>query len=157
MIISIILSIIIVLSSSILLAPNPMTAALSLLIIAIIASTTFATLTSTWIAVIVFLVYVAGILVIFAYFVAIIPNQQSIISANPIIISLIMVTSITYIIFRSSNFTILDKSIKITFFYSNNNPATLLALAIVLLLTIVVIVKISNQSKGPLRPFISYV
>lgn len=157
MIISTILSIIVLLSSSILLAPNPITAALRLLAISIIVATTYAITTSTWLAIIVFLVYVAGILVIFAYFVAITPNQQIIISANPILLLTIFTSSIIYSIIRLSNFTSIDKSIKMLFIYSNNNPATLLILALVLLLTIVVVVKISRQSKGPLRSFISYV
>lgn len=157
MIISTILSIIVLLSSSILLAPNPITAALRLLAISIIVATTYAMTTSTWLAIIVFLVYVAGILVIFAYFVAITPNQQIMISANPILLLTIFTSSLIYSIIRLSNFTSIDKSIKILFIYSNNNPATLLILALVLLLTIVVVVKISRQSKGPLRSFISYV
>lgn len=134
-----------------------MTAALRLLAISIIVATTYAMTTSTWLAIIVFLVYVAGILVIFAYFVAITPNQQIMISANPILLLIIFTSSLIYSIIRLSNFTSIDKSIKILFIYSNNNPATLLILALVLLLTIVVVVKISRQSKGPLRSFISYV
>lgn len=153
MIITSVLSTIILLSSSILLAPNPITAALSLLAIAIITATIFAVNISTWIAIIVFLVYVAGILVIFAYFVAITPNQQIMISANPILFPIIFFIAISYIL-SISNLTIPNTSINIIFLYTNNNPVTLLFLALALLLTIVVVVKISGQSKGPLRSFI---
>ena len=157
MIISSILRIIILLSFSIILAPNPMTAALCLLAISILIATVFATSTSTWLAIIVFLVYVAGVLVIFAYFVAITPNQQIILSTNPLILLTILLTTLTYSITKIFNFTTVDKSIKIIFFYTDLNPITLLFLALILLLTIVIVVKVSSQSKGPLRSFISYV
>jgi NADH:ubiquinone oxidoreductase subunit 6 (subunit J) len=157
MIISSILRIIILLSFSIILAPNPITAALCLLAISILIATVFATSTSTWLAIIVFLVYVAGVLVIFAYFVAITPNQQIILSTNPFILLTILLITFTYSITKIFNFTTVDKSIKIIFFYTDLNPVTLLFLAVILLLTIVIVVKVSSQSKGPLRSFISYV
>lgn len=157
MIISSILRIIILLSFSIILAPNPMTAALCLLAISILIATVFATSTSTWLAIIVFLVYVAGVLVIFAYFVAITPNQQIILSTNPLLLLSILLITLTYSITKIFNFTTVDKSIKIIFFYTDLNPVTLLFLAVILLLTIVIVVKVSSQSKGPLRSFISYV
>ena len=145
------------LAFSIILAPNPITAALGLLAISILIATIFATSTSTWLAVIVFLVYVAGVLVIFAYFVAITPNQQIIISTSPLLLLSILAITLTYSITKIYNFTTIDKSIKIIFFYTEINISTLLFLAIILLLTIVIVVKISSQSKGPLRSFISYV
>lgn len=157
MIISTILRIIILLSFSIILAPNPITAALCLLIISILIATVFATSTSTWLAIIVFLVYVAGVLVIFAYFVAITPNQQIMLSTNPLLLLSILLITLTYSTTKIFNFTTADKSIKIIFFYTDLNPITLLFLATILLLTIVIVVKISRQSKGPLRSFISYV
>lgn len=95
-------------------------------------------------------------LVIFAYFVAITPNQQIIISANPILFIIIFLVSVTYLS-SIPNFTSPNKSIRILFLYTNYNPITLLFLALILLLTMVVVVKISRQSKGPLRSFISYV
>ena len=133
------------------LSSNPLTSGLLILSLALFVATLYASLISPWYALLIFLIYVGGILVIFAYFVALVPNQEKI-TIKPIIIAFIflfIITAISKFQTPIHHFT----SYSIFNLYSLNNSNILLILALLLLLTIVIIVKIVNLSKGPLRPF----
>src|SRR6218665_456403 len=97
-------------------------------------------------------------LVIFAYFLALTPNQQISYSnnVNYAIISITVFTVIAY----SSNIkvpTITEFHQGNSTLYLINTAPFLILLALILLLTIVIVVKLTSLSKGPLRPFIFYV
>jgi len=140
---------------TIFIAINPISLGIIILIIALILSLSFAYSISSWVAFLIFLIYIGGILVIFSYFVAIIPNQNLsiihiIISMTISTISILFIAKILNITppilqIHSSNFNII---------YTNSKIYTLILLASILLFTIIVVVKLTILSKGPLRPFI---
>lgn len=143
-------------SSTMLLAISPLSIGIIILVISVMLTLIFSSLISSWIAFLIFLIYVRGILVIFAYFVSLIPNQHT----NIISLYVPFITSVILIIITSKNIFIPNQTKTLKFintFYSENNSSILIILAIALLLAIVVVVKIVTSNKGPLRPFINYV
>lgn len=65
------------LTFSIYLASSPIVLGVNILMMALLLSCTFACLMRSWFAFLIFLIYVGGILVLFAYFLALGPNQYS--------------------------------------------------------------------------------
>ena len=137
---------------------NPLTIGLIILFLALTLSVIFSLSISSWVALLIFLIYIGGILVIFSYFVAITPNQN----LSVIAVISILLSSILILIFISF---MLDMLIPINIAYSTQtniiyeqyNIQTLIILALILLFTMVVVVKVSIHNKGPLRPFFNYV
>ena len=97
-------------------------------------------------------------LVIFAYFAAITPNQHLYISQLALVTLVPAILWALFILIQplhlSFSATTLNPNIPITILF-NNLPLTLLA--IILFLTLVAVTKISFFNMGPLRPFLSYV
>jgi len=136
------------------LASTPIILGINILIIALLLSTTFASFISSWFAFLIFLIYVGGILVIFAYFLALTPNQQITSSNNTAyrLISLLTFITLTYI--TNIKISILSEFYQgNSILYLKNRAPFLILLALILLLTIIIVVKITTRSKGPLRPF----
>ena len=152
MIIKLIPLIILSISISLILMPNPLILGVWIFILTVRVSITISIL-SSWFAMIFFLIYVGGLLVLFAYFLAIQPNQFTGIS------TLILFTSFR-IIFLNSIFTITywssftHSTPNITFIIHNSNIPTIILLATLLLLILVIVVKITSFKSGPLRPFL---
>jgi hypothetical protein len=96
-------------------------------------------------------------LVIFAYLVALTPNQQiNLITLVPLIF--LFTVSFLFMFIYKITPTISSLNIKFIYtFYLTNNVPLLLILALILLFTIIVVVKLVTNNKGPLRPFINYV
>lgn len=97
-----------------------------------------------------------GILVIFAYFAAISPNQEVVV--GPIIMTLIFIITavacvegLTDIAFPF-RFCWGGQVSQVTRIYSRFNIPTLILLGGILFLALIVVVKIANWSKGSLRP-----
>ena len=139
-------------------AINPLTLGLLILLLALLLSIIFSISISSWVALLIFLIYIGGILVIFSYFVAITPNQNlSVISVLRILLS-----SIFTLGFISTTLNILTPinliyTTQTNIMYEKYNISVLIMLALILLFTIVVVVKVSIHNKGPLRPFFNYV
>lgn len=133
---------------------NPITLALTILVISISVAILFAYRISSWIAFLVFLIYIGGIIVIFTYFVAISPNI-TINIAWPILFSIsTFILLILYINQLNTTTPIISNtSISLNTFYATEINQTLIILALLLLLTIVIVVKLASINKGPLRPF----
>lgn len=133
---------------------NPLSMGVSILFIALTVAILFSYSISSWIAFLIFLIYIGGMLVIFSYFVSLTPNQ----TIN--ILSIILMLSSTYIILLS---IITLNNIKPEFsplyiiqsnsFYLKSNSSILVLLATILLITIIIVVKLTINFKGPLRPF----
>lgn len=150
--------IIITTTFSLCLASTPIMLGINILIMSLLLSVVFASFIRSWFAFLIFLIYVGGMLVIFAYFLALTPNQQIPDSNNLLygIISILTFRVLTYITninippireFHQGNTTL----------YLLNTAPFIILLAIILLLTIIIVVKLTTRSKGPLRPFNNYV
>ncbi len=156
-----ILTIILCLTTSIFLtlpkANNPLSITLIIIFIALITASTFCITLSSWYAFLIFLIYVGGILVIFAYFTATSPNQQQI-TSKPIIktISLMILITRSTLIFINKTIPLTPaKSHQLIRLYTAHNMYTLILITLILLITMVIVVKLSSRSKGPLRTFIT--
>lgn len=143
---------------SLLLCSSPLAIGITILSIALLIALSYTLILSSWFGLLIFLIYIGGILVIFSYFVALIPNQPliSISNLNILMASIIVTLFLTrllescpLIIHIESNFT--------EVIYKPQNTYILILLAIILLLIIVITVKITHRSSGPLRAFMSYV
>lgn len=140
---------------SIILALSPLTIGLWILILALFTATVTALSISSWFGFIVFLIYIGGILVIFAYFAATQPNQQLKLA---IPLSATVITAIllpTYINPSTVN-QFPRKSWWISSLYDITNISSLTFLALTLFLALIRVVKVSYLNRSPLRPF-SYV
>lgn len=154
---TILTAIILAISFTLSLAETPLALGLWILIIALFIAIILRLSVSSWFGFILFLIYVGGLLVIFAYFVAISPNQQ------------LQVIKLFWIIIFTSRIIIFTQK---SFFWSagNINTRTLLSLTnihiinpintaplailgLILFLALIAVVKISYHSKGPLRPY----
>lgn len=136
---------------------NPLSITLIIIFIALITACIFCITLSSWYAFLIFLIYVGGILVIFAYFTATSPNQQQI-SRKKIIwttLSIILITGSALILINKNIPIIPSKSHQLISLYTSHNIYTLILITLILLITIVIVVKLSSRSKGPLRTFIT--
>lgn len=136
---------------------NPIQITLIIIFIALIIASLFCSTLSSWYAFLIFLIYVGGILVIFAYFTASSPNQQNI-RNKKIIKNILIFIPIRFILSIITNNTInitQTKSHQLIRIFTSHNIYTLIIITLVLLITIVIVVKLCSRSKGPLRTFIT--
>jgi len=153
MIYKIIYSLIISISINSIIINTPITFGINILLISITISFLFALSRSSWIAFLIFLIYIRGTLIIFSYFVALTPNTTL---SSPIHIPLIILTPflillICYII--NPSFSTQIRAFSTNTFYSIQSIPLLILIALILLITIIIVVKIASINKGPLRPF----
>nr|YP_010481491.1 NADH dehydrogenase subunit 6 [Eisenia nordenskioldi]UIX22956.1 NADH dehydrogenase subunit 6 [Eisenia nordenskioldi]UIX22969.1 NADH dehydrogenase subunit 6 [Eisenia nordenskioldi] len=135
------------------LAPTPIILGVNILAMSLLLSAVFASFISSWFAFLVFLIYVGGMLVMFAYFLALTPNQHM--GYKNILYGMISLTTLTLLTY-SSNIKVpnmVNFSQGSSLLYSKAAAPFLILLALILLLTMVVVVKLTTLSKGPLRPF----
>lgn len=140
----------------IIIVSSPVQITLIIIFIALLTAAIFTRIISSWYAFLLFLIYVGGILVIFAYFTATSPNQQ--ISNSKKIISIIFIrTIISLILINYINYfqSIESRKYQIIALFSSNNAFLLIGITIILLITIIIVVKLASRSKGPLRSFIT--
>lgn len=150
-------SLIISLSSAIILSINPLSLGIIILGTALLLTLIYSLILTSWVSFLIYLIYIGGILVIFAYFVALTPNQQT---NTFILIPIVLTLVTTYFLIFILNIQPMMTYTNVLFinsFYLENNIQLLLILAIILLFTIVVVVKLVTNNKGPLRPFLDYV
>ena len=140
---------------SILLTINPATLSIWLILSAVTLSMTMSLSSSSWFGLILFLIYVGGILVIFSYFVAIQPNQR--LEIKPPIIAAIFTTSALTELFTHQPKTLcsLPPTSPTSPFLLITPPSLIILfiLATILFLALIAAVKISKRKEGPLRPF----
>nr|AUW35229.1 NADH dehydrogenase subunit 6 [Dinophilus gyrociliatus] len=140
-------------------ALTPSNAAIWILFMAFMLTINFAINYSSWMSLIIFLIYIGGMLVIFSYFSALSPN--SIIPNHTLGFALIYSSSLMLILFLLSkihmpNMTSTPNpshSMMISSMYFPSTSMILLITALILFFTMVSVVKISKRNMGPLRPF----
>lgn len=135
---------------------SPLSIGITILFIALSVAIIFSCAISSWIAFLIFLIYVSGILVIFSYFVSLTPNQSTnlisiFITISSTFIILFLLSLVTYIKSPSPVIYFTQSNI----FYLKQNSSILILLALILLLTIIIVVKLTTNTKGPLRSFIN--
>jgi len=110
---------------------------------------------NSWFAIILFLIYIRGLLVLFGYIMAISPNPKSF---NKKLISFIILGfSLSYlhnkkIFFFSKNN--LNYENEVFFIFQKFNLPVYWLITLILLITLVIVVYICFKSQKPLRPFL---
>nr|ALQ78858.1 NADH dehydrogenase subunit 6 [Glycera cf. tridactyla FS20] len=137
---------------SIILTFSPLAMGFWVLMIALLTASCTALSMSSWFGFIIFLIYIGGMLVMFAYFTAIQPNQQFKILTPllaTIITSFIMPIYLNPSLINNINL----KNWWVTTMYDTMNIPSLIFLALALFLALISVVKISFLNRAPLRPF----
>nr|YP_009244915.1 NADH dehydrogenase subunit 6 [Amynthas triastriatus]AMO27039.1 NADH dehydrogenase subunit 6 [Amynthas triastriatus] len=136
------------------LSTTPIMLGINILAMALLLSATLAASMSSWYAFLVFLIYVGGMLVMFAYFLALTPNQQMPTSSNIAYMSVTLITLATVAVVTETKIFFPQEMYQDTaYLYTLNTSLIIILLALILLLTMVIVVKLTTRSKGPLRPF----
>lgn len=144
------------LAFTLILAPSPLFLGLWILLLALSISLLLSFSAASWLGLFIFLIYVGGLLVIFAYFVALTPNL--IIGGGPLytllplsFITLLITINILFIFPPST--PLIFNPINIFILTTKINSAALITLALALFIALVAVVKICSHSASPLRPF----
>nr|BDQ43620.1 NADH dehydrogenase subunit 6 [Pithemera bicincta]BDQ43945.1 NADH dehydrogenase subunit 6 [Pithemera bicincta] len=136
------------------LSTTPIMLGINILTMALLLSAALATSMSSWYAFLVFLIYVGGMLVMFAYFLALTPNQQMPTTSNFMYLTTTIITLTTVMLLTKTKISIPSDTFQDnTYLYSMSTAPMLILLALILLLTMVIVVKLTSRSSGPLRPF----
>nr|YP_010713473.1 NADH dehydrogenase subunit 6 [Barbronia weberi]WDA96174.1 NADH dehydrogenase subunit 6 [Barbronia weberi] len=147
------------LTTMIMILNTPILLLFMILLMALSLSWLTASMYSAWFSFLIFLIYIGGMMVMFSYFVALSPNQFMKIKTSMMImvITLFMfsIPMMTYPL--PSNQLSQNQSFSSLSLYSLYNIPILMLMITMLLLMMVMVVKLSNLSKGPLRPFMAYV
>lgn len=159
MIYSIIISAAIAFAFTLPLMFTPVTLGIWIFVLALITASFISFLTSSWFGLVLFIIYIGGILVMFSYFVATAPNQKfNIIFPFVLFLSIFLLSFIIFSIDSHTQF--LSPSLNSFFTYNSfaflylpNNIPILIFLAVLLLLALIFVVKIASRKAGPLRPF----
>nr|YP_010584287.1 NADH dehydrogenase subunit 6 [Baicaloclepsis echinulata]UZT67828.1 NADH dehydrogenase subunit 6 [Baicaloclepsis echinulata] len=134
---------------------NPLTMILNILLMALLTSWIYGFILSSWYSFLIFLIYVGGMLVMFAYFVALTPNQM-------LKIKLYFLTFNMTFFLLMMPFILGGKTLVVKNFhyfdsmelYSSLNLLLVFMIILLLLTIMLLVVKMINTSKGPLRPYL---
>nr|YP_010713427.1 NADH dehydrogenase subunit 6 [Alboglossiphonia lata]WDA96102.1 NADH dehydrogenase subunit 6 [Alboglossiphonia lata] len=133
---------------------NPFTMALNILMISLLTAWIYAFNMSSWYAFLIYIIYVGGMLVMFAYFVTLSPNQKLKIKSYFLtfimtFLVLMMPLMMNKSYWPSKNNQIYDSQE----LYNFLNLSVVMLIVFLLLVILLMVVKMINTSKGPLRPF----
>nr|ALS46247.1 NADH dehydrogenase subunit 6 [Glycera unicornis] len=137
---------------STILSSSPLTLGLWILMLALLTAAAAALSMASWFGFIIFLIYVGGMLVMFAYFSAIQPNQQFKMT-TPLTATTITCLALPLYHNDATTNTLTNTNWWVSAMYDPVNTPSLIFLALVLFLALVSIVKISFLNRAPLRPF----
>nr|BDQ43841.1 NADH dehydrogenase subunit 6 [Amynthas micronarius]BDQ44192.1 NADH dehydrogenase subunit 6 [Amynthas micronarius] len=136
------------------LSTTPFMFTINILAMALLAATTLAATLSTWYGFLIILIYIGGMLVMFAYFLALCPNHQLPTTENTIFMAVTFATlTIAAMVTKTKIFVPYQTHQGKMYLYASSTAPILFLLVLILLLTMVIVVKLTNRSKGPLRPF----
>ena len=114
----------------------------------------------SWIGLLIFLIYVGGLLVIFSYFVALAPNQIITIKSSGIFFffTLLVIFYLVYLCYMLDGFSFSDVfNLSMPYLLVFDNIVIFVVLSLVLFFALVAVVKICSSRVSPLRPFSNYV
>uniref|UniRef100_UPI0030E3734C NADH dehydrogenase subunit 6 n=1 Tax=Pilargis verrucosa TaxID=1818081 RepID=UPI0030E3734C len=133
----------------------PLTLGMWVLMLALLMASFISLTLHSWLSLLLFLIYIGGLLVMFAYFSAIQPNQHMELHKmmSAFISTLIILDFQMDQISLNPAYLNQPALSSITTIYSFNNIMVLILLASILFLALVAVVKISQNLQGPLRPF----
>nr|WNS64791.1 NADH dehydrogenase subunit 6 [Barbronia cf. gwalagwalensis LYKG002] len=145
------------LTAMIMILNTPILLLFMILLMALSLSWLTAMMYSAWFSFLIFLIYIGGMMVMFSYFVALSPNQfMKIKTSMTIMMITLFMFSIPVMTYPlPSNQLNQNQSFSSLSLYSLYNIPILMLMIIMLLLMMVMVVKLSNLSKGPLRPFMA--
>ena len=137
---------------SIIIAFSPLALGLWILILSIRISFLVRLMFSSWFGFILFLIYIGGILVIFAYFVSIQPNQQFELKRS------LMFSFLIFFRLVINNYVVTIDLIShinwwIDSLFNLSNLSIIVLLGFILFLALVIVVKITTFIMAPLRPY----
>lgn len=145
-------------STFLLFIKTPLTIGFCIFVMAFLSTIITASIMPPWFAYLLFLIYVRGILVIFAYFVAISPNQKF--SLRPVILSATITSLALSIIIYISPWSPIPLATIDTYtqaqptaIYAFRAIPTLALIGLILLLALLAAVKLATRRSGAIRPF----
>lgn len=149
----------IALAATLILASSPLFLGIWIILITLVLRIVTNLISITWLSLIIILIYIGGLLVIFAYFVALTPNL--IVEGKSIVWGL----TLSFPVFYTIIFALLYTDQKV-FSSTSQHPIRFLfiehiiiifLLALILFFALVATVKIVSNTSAPLRPFKKYV
>lgn len=137
---------------------NPLILGMWVILLALLVALFISIIINAWFGILIFLIYVGGLIVIFSYFTALVPNQQ--INLRQII-KIVLISLVQFIILIGPIYFYqpfsLTPSSPLSTLYANEHLPFLFYFALLLFFTLIAVVKVSSQDSGPLRPFKFYV
>lgn len=133
---------------------TPLTLGVWILSLSITTSCLICLTLSSWIRIIVILIYIGGLNVLFAYFIATMPNQH--LFSKPLFnsqISLFFLILSNFLFMKPAFLFRAQTNLAITKLSFGFNRAIFLFIALILFLALIAVVKIASRHNGPLRPF----
>jgi len=155
MITLLLLTTILALGSTLIIASSPLFLGLWIITLALIIAISANMILTSWLGIIIFLIYVGGLLVIFAYFVALTPNL--LVEGKTMVIMLVRSAPLIFALIN--NFITTDNKILSTLtqhpisFLISENLHRISLIALTLFFALVAVVKICSTFSAPLRPF----
>nr|QIB72577.1 NADH dehydrogenase subunit 6 [Sternaspis scutata] len=141
------------------LSTSPLILGVTIWLMALFTALLTAFLHSSWFGFIIFLIYIGGMLVMFAYFSAIAPNQQMKIHffyLAPLFLSFFTMLMFSLKSFNSPLLTLIPASLLFlpeTKLFIMMWATPFLLLTLILFFTLIAVTKIVFQARSPLRPF----
>nr|CVK87321.1 NADH dehydrogenase subunit 6 [Haementeria officinalis] len=133
---------------------SPAIMAINILILALLMSWMFSFFISSWYGYLIFLIYIGGMLIMFAYFVALSPNQQLKMKIYiTTFLTTLTMTSIPSYTMPNKFIMVSHNSFQVNELYNTINIPMLYLMILLLLFIMLMVTKMIYTSKGPLRPF----
>ena len=159
MFLSLFIRLIFAFTSTMFLASSPLILGLWVVFLALWIAIFISISLTSWLGLIIFIIYVGGLLVIFAYFVALTPNL--LIEGATILwstLSSLLGTLFFFIFIPISFYGLMSTTSNFPLnFLLSINAFTVVVIAVVLFLALVAVVKLCANFSAPLRPFAPYV
>nr|CAD7857585.1 ND6 CDS [Olavius algarvensis] len=129
---------------------NPMSLSMIIMMIATMVSIIISLNLSSWYAMILFLIYVGGLLVMFSYFVSLSSNDPMMLKSK---MHFIIMPTILYKSLNLQMSSNLYNNSQMNMLYKPMNMITMLLITMALLVMMIIVIKMVKSNNGPLRGF----